>query len=280
MNLKDIITNVNKPSLYEKGTHNMWTDPYISEQLQEVHLNPEFDLASRKVTSIESTVKWILEQSSSIVEPMTILELGCGPGLYTERIAALNHNVTGIDFSNRSLQTARQRAQKSGLTIEYICGNYLELDLGMDKYDLIFIIFTDFCVLNPVEQDVLLKSIFQALKKGGLFLFDVNHPIRIEQKVGIRSWEAEEKGFWRDRPYLSLHDSFPFLEDKAILEQHLVLTEEECRIYRFWTRFFDDEDLKSLLAPHGFEGFEFFTDILEDDGLWNGDNVLFCKAVK
>jgi SAM-dependent methyltransferase len=280
MNLKHIITNVNKPSLYEKGTHIMWTDPYIAEQLQEAHLNPNFDLASRKETSIERTIKWIFEQSNSIPGPMTILELGCGPGLYTEKLAAFNHNVVGVDFSKRSIQTARQRAEESKLSIEYICGSYLELDLGIDMYDLIYIIFTDFCVLNPEEQKILLTSIYRAMKKGGLFLFDVNHPIRIEQKVGIRSWEAVEKGFWCDKPYLELHDSFPYLEEKAILEQHLVLTEEESRIYRFWTRFFDDEDLKDLLAPFGFGEFEFFNDILEDDGLWNGDNVLFCKTVK
>ena len=37
----------------------MRTDPYISKQLLEIHLNPELDLTSRKINSIEATVEWI-----------------------------------------------------------------------------------------------------------------------------------------------------------------------------------------------------------------------------
>lgn len=280
MILNDIITKTKRPALYEKGTHIMWTDPYISEQLQKAHLDPDFDRATRKESSIKRTIDWITEQTESKQGPLKILELGCGPGLYTERLASLGHNVTGVDFSERSLQTARCRAEERNLSVEYICGSYLELDFGTDMYDLIFIIYTDFCVLNPEEQTIFLKSVFNALKQGGIFLFDVNSAIRMEEKVGTRSWEADQKGFWSDRPYLALHDSIAYPDDKAILEQHLVITDEETRIYRFWMRFFDSEDIRTLLKPLGFGNFEFFNDVLEEDGLWNGDNILFCKTVK
>ncbi len=36
-----------KPRLYEKGNFVMWTDPYISKQLLELHINPDHDIASR-----------------------------------------------------------------------------------------------------------------------------------------------------------------------------------------------------------------------------------------
>ena len=62
MNITDLIVKTQKPSLYEKGSAVMWTDPYISGQLLKVHLNPEVDLASRKQNAIDSTVQWILEK--------------------------------------------------------------------------------------------------------------------------------------------------------------------------------------------------------------------------
>jgi SAM-dependent methyltransferase len=280
MKINEIIKNTEKPILFTRGTHIMWTDPHISEQLQAVHLNGEIDLATRKDSSRFRTIQWILKQAENLKNPMEILELGCGPGLYTEQFAKMGHNVTGIDFSKRSIQTSRARAAEMNLSIKYICGNYVDLPLGVEKFDLIYLIYTDFCVLNPQEQDNLLKSVFRALKTGGLFLFDVNHPIRMKEKVDARSWEAEKRGFWSNKPYLVINESFPYFEHKTILGQHQVITDEEIRVYRFWTRFFDEKDLRALLTPHGFENLVFFTDILEDDGQWNGDNILFCRAEK
>jgi hypothetical protein len=38
---RDIITKLSaRPGLYEKGSAVMWTDPYISTKLLELHLDP------------------------------------------------------------------------------------------------------------------------------------------------------------------------------------------------------------------------------------------------
>ncbi len=77
MNLTDIIEFTQKPQLYVEGNAVMWTDAHISEQLLNIHLNPDIDLASRRKSSIESTVDWILNSVKK--KQMTILDLGCGP---------------------------------------------------------------------------------------------------------------------------------------------------------------------------------------------------------
>ncbi len=88
----------------------MWTDEYISTQLLETHLNQATDLASRKESTISSTMEWILQKVPG--NRMSILDLGCGPGLYTERLAQKGHIVTGIDFSENSISHARKSAEK------------------------------------------------------------------------------------------------------------------------------------------------------------------------
>lgn len=85
MNFELIKSLASKPKLYAKASSVMWTDPYISKQLLELHLNPDNDAASRSKDKIEKISNWILEQSDR--PEMKILDLGCGPGLYAEFLA-------------------------------------------------------------------------------------------------------------------------------------------------------------------------------------------------
>ncbi|WP_406661597.1 hypothetical protein V7O66_03530 [Methanolobus sp. ZRKC3] len=51
-------------------------------------------------------------------------------------------------------------------------------------------------------------------------------------------------------------------------------------VYRFWTHFFTSDDVKMILEPKGFENIVCFDDVLPDIDMWNGENVLFCRATK
>ena len=278
MDYTDIIEFTQKPQLYAEGNAVMWTDAHISEQLLNIHLNPDIDLASRRRSSIETTVDWIL--NSVNMEKMNILDLGCGPGLYCEMMAKRGHNVTGVDFSKNSVGYARKQARSKGLDIEYVNLNYLDLN-EENKYDLLMMVFTDFGVLRPHERKMLIRNVHRALKPGGTFIFDVLNDRNLKNKVSERTWEMEECGFWKESPYLILSDSFLYPDERVILYQHIVMDESDnFNVYRFWTHFFASEDLNLILEPEGFENIGCFDDVLPDIDMWNGENVLFCKAKK
>lgn len=274
MNISEIINQTEKPVLYEKGSKLMWTDPYISQQVLQIHLHPDIDLGSRKHTTIESTVEWIFAQTKK--DQMTILDLGCGPGLYTELYAKKGHKVTGVDFSENSINHAKQEAYNKGLDIRYLCQNYLELDVMENTFDLVTLIYTDLGVLSPSERSILIDKIKKALKPGGLFIFDVLNDKNLEKKVSPRNWEAADKGFWRPNPYLALSDSILYEKEKVVLSQHVIVEEERTEVYRFWTHFFSHEDILKMLSPHGFSKVMFDEDVLPASDIWNGDNVTFC----
>jgi 2-polyprenyl-3-methyl-5-hydroxy-6-metoxy-1,4-benzoquinol methylase len=264
------------PELYEPGSAVMWTDPYISEQLLQVHLNPDIDLASRKAESIEKTVSWILTHLKE--EGMNILDLGCGPGLYTQKIAMAGHKVTGVDFSKVSIQHAKKEAGKNSLDIQYFQQNYLDLKLGNEKFDLVLMIYTDFGVLNPKDRGTLLKNIKAVLKPGGILIFDVLNDKELNTKISPRAWEASQGGFWRPGPYIALSESIMYEDEKVILSQHTIIEDQKTEVYRFWTHFYNHNDLKKILTDEGFKNFTFEEDILPGDDLWNGSNLTFCIA--
>ena len=73
------------------------------------HLDPEFDGASRKLDFIEKSVAWITERIPPADYPL-LLDIGCGPGIYAEMFTKKGYQVTGVDFSKRSIDYAQQSA--------------------------------------------------------------------------------------------------------------------------------------------------------------------------
>jgi SAM-dependent methyltransferase len=278
MNIPEIIYKSEKPDLYEKGGAVMWTDPYISAQLLETHLNPDLDLASRKPETIRQTIDWILSESGN--QSLEILDLGCGPGLYSEILAGKGHQVTGVDFSENSIKYARKEAEKKRLDISYIRENYLELELEENTFDLVLLIFTDFGPLLPKERNQLLQMIRRVLKPGGFFIFDVLNEKNFEEKLSPRTWEVSDRGFWRNHPYLALSESFLYKEEKLILFQHLIIDEKgNIDTYRFWNHYFSEQDLKDILHSNAFDKISFHENVIQSADLYKAEEVTFCKAL-
>lgn len=278
MNLNKLLEASKKPNIYTPGTSVMWTDDHISKQLLDVHLNPDLDLASRRKSTIETTVEWIKNVVKG--DALEILDLGCGPGLYCKRLAENGHKVTGIDFSKNSIEYAKRENLSDNLDISYRNGNYLELsDEG--KYDLVILVFTDLGVLHPNDRGLLLTKIYKALKPGGTFIFDVLRDKDLSDKVAAKSWEVNEGGFWCNFLHLALSNSYLYEEEKVILFQHLLQTEgNDLTIYRFWTHFFSHYDLDLMLDTHQFKDRKYFENIIPSNDMWSGDNVTFCVAKK
>lgn len=279
MDINKLEKIVKKPPLYEKGDSIMWTDKYISKQLLDIHLNPEINLASRTKQSIDKTIELILKLCNG--SNLNILDLGCGPGLYAERLAESGHHVTGVDFSENSIEYASNQAKIKKLDIDYICRDYLTIDY-INKFDLVLLIYTDFGVLVPLDREKLLNNIHKALKSNGIFIFDVVNKKNIEHKFQEKkSWTLETHGFWKEAPYLELTNGFNYINDNVFLQQHIVIDQtEKIKTYRFWTHYFENADITKILTNNGFSDIESFENILPVTDVWSGDNITFYKTKK
>jgi 2-polyprenyl-3-methyl-5-hydroxy-6-metoxy-1,4-benzoquinol methylase len=133
----------------------LWTDEHTSAQMLSYHLNEEVDLSSRSGAFIDRSVEWIVSDLG-VGKGTKIADFGCGPGLYTTRLARRGADVIGIDFSKRSIDHARKTAAAEGLSIRYINESYLELELD-DRCDLVTMIMCDFCALSPEQRRTMLR---------------------------------------------------------------------------------------------------------------------------
>jgi SAM-dependent methyltransferase len=241
-----------KPAPFTPGEALFWADPHISIQMLAAHLDPETDLASRKPGTIDRSVTWIIK-TLGLKAGDSVLDLGCGPGLYAAKLAARGLTVTGVDISPRSLAHARNYADEHGLSIDYRCQDYLGLT-DVNRYDAVLLIFGDYCTFHPDNRKRLLGNISRALRPGGHFVLDVSTQQHREKYGAKKTWYASRGGFWRPGPHLVLEQGYDYPEEEIWLDQYIIIEETgKITVYRNWFQDYDPDSIIKELAAGGFE---------------------------
>lgn len=257
--LNQIQAYAKRPEIYEEGSMKLWEDPHISKGMLEAHLSPNEEGASREHSFIDSSVDWI----ESIAPPKThttLIDFGCGPGMYTSRLAKKGYNVVGIDISERSIAYAKEYAALNALDIDYRLGNYLEFS-EVEKYDVAILIYCDYGVLSDEARLKILNNIYRALKPGGMLIFDVFTPRNYDGKKESKEWFVSEKnGFFKEDEYLCL-ESHLIYNEFVHLDQYLLIDHnDQVDVIRVWDHCFTPETLLNESAQVGFECLGYFSD--------------------
>ena len=251
MNIELIKQLSKKPEPFTPGEQLFWDDPHISTQMLKVHLDPNTDAASRNPETIRKTVDWIIS-SLDLKAGDALIDLGCGPGLYTTRLAERGLKVSGVDYSRNSIAYARQKAKENNLEINYRYQNYLTLE-DEALYDAALLIFGDYCPLSPEQRQTLLKNVQRCLKPGGHFVLDVTTPAHRKRYGNRNSWYAVDSGFWKPGPHLVLDEGFEYPEQSIYLDQSIVIEENgKISVYRNWFQDYKRESITAELEAGGF----------------------------
>lgn len=245
--LEQVMKFSEKPSLFAEGTGNIWTDSHLSDQMLECHLDLQSDAASRDEKKIQKTVDFLSERMR---KGGAVLDLCCGPGLYAKKLTQSGYTVTGVDISENSLQYARSSAKKSGLDIEYLCKDIVDLDYR-EQFDGVVQIYGEMNTFSDENRDKLFAMVHKALKPEGLFIFDVTTPIHHEKNIGEHSWYVADGGFFREGKHLVFEDVFGY-DNNITLEQYIVVDENEVKVYRNWYHAYTKETIQAILLDAGF----------------------------
>lgn len=241
-------------------TRELWTDEHTSKRMLSFHLNGEIDIASRNTTFIDKSVEWI-SSYFHVGAGTKIADFGCGPGLYTTRLARKQAEVTGIDFSTRSIEYAQETAVGENLAIEYINQDYLEYETD-ERFDLIIMIFCDFATLEPSKREKILSKFHTFLKSGGSILFDVPSLKAFDKREETTVYEVNlMNNFWSPGKYHGFLNTFKYNKEKVILDKYTIIEANGTRVFYNWLQHFSREMIENELTTHGFSINDFFSDV-------------------
>jgi 2-polyprenyl-3-methyl-5-hydroxy-6-metoxy-1,4-benzoquinol methylase len=242
----DTLKEVNeRPKPFEFYTASeLWTNEHTAQQMLHYHLTDHIEASSRNSAFIEKSCDWIAEYFK--IEAKKVIDFGCGPGLYAKRLAQKGAFVTGIDFSENSINHARTEAKKKGLTLNYIISDYLEFETD-EKFDLIVMIMCDFCALSPEQRNLLLGKFKAMLRPEGSILMDVYSLNAFEKKAESATYEKNQLfGFWSPNDYYAFVNTFKYEDEKVLLDKYTIIeANKPRRIVYNWLQHFSFDALQT-----------------------------------
>lgn len=277
MDLNDVVKRKMNPRPWSEGEKIPWNDPDFSRRMLKEHLTQKHDAASRRTPVIRKHVDWI-HRSILGGRHSRVLDLGCGPGLYSSRLATLGHACRGIDFSPASIAYATDHAPKG---CSFILGDVRSADFG-SEYDLVMLTYGEFNVFRISDARKIVRKAWNALKPGGRLLLEISTYDGIEQ-IGNQpsTWYSSPSGLFSDEPHLCLMESFWDEKQSVTIERYLIVDAASGNVTRYASasQAYTQSSIKSLLKEGGFKKIQFHPSLTgrEEIGADEFQVVVACK---
>lgn len=256
MNIADIINRTSPPAPWVDGEKIPWNDPDLSARILSSHLSQDTDWASRRFEFVDRQVAWI---NGQLKANSRILDLGCGPGFYTQRLCALGHSCVGVDFSPASIEYAAGKAKEMQTPEEQM--RYVLADIREYQpdglFDCVMMIFGEINVFTAEDARRIFTLAYNALKPGGLFVLE-GHTFAAVKETGSSPtlwWHAKEgEGVLAERPHLCLQENF-WDEKNRIATTRYFIIDGENNVERFSSSMtaYRDADYNNILEETGFK---------------------------
>ena len=120
-----------------------------------------------------------------------VLDVACGHGRHSARLARRGLAVTGLDVSASSLELARESAPEP----EFVEGDMRELPFEDGRFDAAINLFTAFGYFEDEADDArVLHEVARVLRPGGSFLIDTINPPGLFGVFHDRYWDRLDDG--------------------------------------------------------------------------------------
>jgi 2-polyprenyl-3-methyl-5-hydroxy-6-metoxy-1,4-benzoquinol methylase len=127
----------------------------------------------------------------------TVLDVACGNGVFSRRLAQLGARVVAIDFSEKFIELARARTEEAGYAdaVEYLLTDATDedqmLSLGEGCFDAAV---CNMALMDMPTIDPLMRTLRRLLKPEGRFVFSVQHPAFNSNAVRLVLEEEDREG--------------------------------------------------------------------------------------
>jgi ubiquinone/menaquinone biosynthesis C-methylase UbiE len=137
------------------------------------------------------------------ISPENILDVACGEGTFALEMAKSGYQVTGVDYSLDMLKLARKKIINQKQNIKLLHMDMRSLKFS-EEFDIVTCWFDSLnYLLEKKDLQDTFKGVSKALKKGGLFTFDINtiYGLSVE-------WQKDPSTIEQDLPdLLEIHQT-------------------------------------------------------------------------
>ncbi len=200
--------------------------------LEECHRFPPL-LAKRAVFLFEYVARYVSERR---LDRLSVLDVGCGPGLISLALGSLGHEVVAIDRHPKIIQQCQSRNSFSHVS-------FLECDAETLDLDQQFDIIVAFEVLEHLQHpDLLLTKFSELMKEGGTAVISIPN--------GYCPWELFVSRLYHRTRLLQIS---LYVKDKirTLLHQARERDDVEIQPFCYHSTFFTFGKLKELIATSG-----------------------------
>jgi SAM-dependent methyltransferase len=212
------------------------------------------------------------------IENGLVLELGCGTGSMTRRLADRGYDMIGIDYSEEMLAIARENSSDD-YNILYLCQDMRDFELYGTVAAVVSVCDSMNYILSEDELRKVFRLVNNYLDPSGLFIFDLDTEYAYREVLGDNTIaENREEGsfIWENTYY----------EDEMVNEVNLTLfLPEEEDLYRryeetHYRKAYSIEGITRLIEEAGMELVAVYDMLTEKKPKKDSERVYFIAREK
>ena len=205
-----------------------------------------------------------------------LLDLACGTGSVSVRLAEKGYEVIGLDLSPEMLSEAQNKAYSAGQNILFLCQDMTALDL-YGTVDAAVCTLDGLCHLPDEESlSAALRKVSLFMNPGGVFLFDVNSVYKHRAVLGNNTFVYDTDEVYCVWQNTLLPDGVTVQMDLDFFEPVSDAGDYVRQSERFTERAYPRETLEAMLKKAGFTVLDVFDGYSEKPAHDTSERLLFA----
>lgn len=206
-----------------------------------------------------------------------LLDLGCGTGSVTQKLAEAGFDMIGVDNSEEMLEIAMEKRAETDLEILYLLQDMREFELYGTVKAVVSICDSMNYLLEEEDLTAVFDLVYNYLDNEGIFIFDMNTPYKYREILGDHTFaeDREESSFiWQN-----------FYDEEEQINQYdlaLFVRDEDGRYEKYeethLQRAFDPKTVGSLIRQSGLELLHVYDAFTKNEPAKESERIYFvCR---
>jgi SAM-dependent methyltransferase len=209
-----------------------WYEQHFQEDYVKIYAHRNDELAAAELEKIDKIIGF---------EPgKKLLDLCCGEGRHSRWFAKKGLQVVGVDLSQTLLRIAESKPMDN---IRYVHSDMRHIQFR-EEFDYVVNLFTSFGYFDKDEEnELVIRNISNALKRGGIFLFDYLNPGYL--KKNLIPFSREQRDGLDIMQYRKINEN-------VVIKNIIVKDIKGERRYQEKVKLYTKEKMADMFTKYGF----------------------------